>query len=53
MGMEFLGFIFTNIRVKRSQRKTELKNKDRVLRTLFNTWMQLHLKATSVDLTVE
>lgn len=53
MEAELLGFIFSRMRVKRSQRKTELRNEDRVLRTLFDTWIQLCLKAISVELTVE
>lgn len=53
MGVELLKFILTSMRVKRSQRKPELRNEDRVLRTVFGTWIQLCLKATSVEMTVE
>lgn len=52
-GVELMRFILTSMRVKGSQRKTELKkNEDRFLRTFFGTWIQLCLKATFVDGTV-
>lgn len=53
MGVELLKFILTRMRVKGSQRKPELRNKDRVLKTVFGTWIQLCLKATSVEMTAE
>ena len=50
MGLELLGFIFTKMRVKPSLMNTELKEEDRFLMTLFETWIQLCLKTTLLGL---
>lgn len=52
MGVEFLAFISTMMRVKPSQMNTELKDEDRFLMTLFKTWIQLGLKTPSLDFTI-
>lgn len=48
MGAELLGLILTSVRVKPSQRDTELTDEDRLLMTLSETWIQPCLKTRSL-----